>query len=253
MSFTKPLNPHESQGLWVSISPYVVPPMAASAAIVLPFRDLMAKSAFQLGYQGPYLRVNNVLTYITFEKGLKEGFKAAPTVGAIVGTQMIVQSIVEKKLLGESGEINLSTTLISSAIVGAISAPVLAVFNGQTMGWTIRESLRKFSCKQGMAIAVQETAFVGGISVADHLAAIMKRTFGDNKAVDYAAAFVAGASGSLIGHPANTALTRWQNGKIVEGGSQLMWGSLRKARAIGIFSLCYKLGKDTLVEKNVNG
>lgn len=237
MSFTKPLDWHSPKGVWVAIAPIVVPPVAASGAIILPFRDLVAKSAQQLGSPVP------CLSLVT---SIKQGMKAAPTVGAIVGSQMVVQNVVEKYLLGESGTKSLSSTLASSAIVGAISAPVLAVFNGQTMGWTIRESLKKFTAKQGMAIAIQETAFVGGLSAADQLTGVMRQSFGDSKAVDYVAAFIAGASGSLAGHPANTALTRWQNGKIVESIPQLMWGSIRKARAIGIFSVCYKLGKESL-------
>lgn len=225
------------KGVWLTVGPYVVPPIAASAAIVPVFRDMIAKSALQKGQPVPSM---------TILMSVKEGIKAAPIVGAIVGTQMIVQNFVEKALSKESNEGSLSSALVSSAVVGATSAPVLAVFNGQTMGWTIRESLRKFSARQGMTIAIQETAFVGGLSVADRLAVAMRKTFGHNKAVDYTAAFVAGAAGSLAGHPANTALTRWQSGMTVDSVSQLMWGSARKARAVGAFSVIYKLGKEVL-------
>jgi hypothetical protein len=219
---------------------YLAPPIAASAAIVPVFRDMMVKSAQQKGERAPS---------ITFMTGLKEGIKAAPTVGTIVGTQMALQKVVEKALNANSEEKKLSSTLASSAIVGTLSAPVLAVFNGQTMGWGIRESLRKFSLRQGIAIAAQEAAFVGGLSAADQLAAAMKKRCGDNAAVDYTAAFMAGAAGSLAGHPANTALTRWQNGMNVDHLRQLMWGSLRKARAIGVFSVIYKLAKEKLNPK----
>ncbi len=225
------------KGVWSSITPYVVPPIAASVAIVPVFRDMVAKSAQQKG---------QFVSDMTFMASMKGGVKAAPTVGAIVGTQMIVQSVVEKALSGRSDMGGLLSTLTSSAVVGVVSAPVLAVFNGQTMGWTVRESLRRFTAKQGGVIAVQETAFVGGLSVADRLAAVMRKTFGDNKAVDYAAAFVAGAAGSLAGHPANTALTRWQSSMTVDSVSQLMLGSIRKMRAMGVFAVVYKLGKEVL-------
>lgn len=224
-------------GFWASITPYVVPPVAASIAIVPVFRDMVAKSAMQKGQPIPC---------VPFSASLKAGIKAAPTVGAIVGTQMIIQSLLEKTLAEDSKATNLSSTLASSAIVGAISAPVLAVFNGQTMGWSMRESLRKFSPRQGLAIATQETAFVGGLSVSDKLAIVMRRNFGDYKAIDYTAAFIAGSVGSLAGHPANTALTRWQSGMPLNSFSQSMWGATRKARAIGCFSIVYKLGKDLL-------
>jgi hypothetical protein len=198
---------------------------------------MVAKSAQQKGQSVPAMN---------FMASVRGGVKAAPTVGAIVGTQMVLQSLIEKALAGQSNAGSLSSTLASSAVVGTASAPVLAVFNGQTMGWTVRESLQKFSVKQGLAIALQETAFVGGLSVADRLAAAMRKRFGNNKAVDYTAAFVAGAAGSLAGHPANTALTRWQSGMTVDNARQLMWGSVRKARAVGGFSVLYKLGKEAL-------
>ena len=230
-------NQQPSPGIWPSLAPYVTPPVAASAAIIPVFRDMVAKSSLQRGHQAPSL---------TLMEGWKGGMKAAPTVGAIVGAQMVFQNFVEKTLIGDSNAETLSSALASSAIVGTASAPVLAIFNGQTMGWTVRESLRKFSARQGIAIAVQETAFVGGLSIADKLSIEMKRKFGNNKAVDYTAAFVAGAAGSLAGHPANTALTRWQSGMRVDSLHQLMWGSIRKARAVGGFAAFYKFGKEAL-------
>ncbi len=220
---------------WSALSPYLVPPLAASAAIVPVFRDMVAKSAQQKGVPVPQM---------TLVAGLKEGFKAAPTVGVIVGTQMVIQRAVERALVGDSNKGSLSSAFASSAIVGTLSAPVLAVFNGQTMGWSVRDSLRKFSAKQGLAIAVQESAFVGGLSAADRLAVVMREQFGQSNVVDYSAAFTAGALGSLVGHPANTALTRWQSGMTVESFRQSMWGSARKARAVGCFSVLYKLVKE---------
>jgi hypothetical protein len=65
----------------------------------------------------------------------------------------------------------------------------------------------------------------------------MKNEFGDNQAVSYTAAFTAGSIGSLSGHPANTALTRWQNNLSIEHPRQLLWGSARKTWAIGLFAV----------------
>jgi len=226
-----------SRGFWPLLAPYVVPPLAASAAIVPVFRDMVAKSAQQQGL--PVLRMSML-------EGLREGFRASPTVGIIVGTQMVFQSFCERAMAREPGQAGLPSMLASSAVVGAASAPVLAVFNGQTMGWGVRESLRRFSARQALAITVQETAFVFGLSAADRLAAVMKGRFGDNSVVEYTAAFTAGALGSLAGHPANTALTRWQKGMTVDNWRQSMLGAARKARAVGGFSVVYKLGKETL-------
>ncbi|MBS0620064.1 MAG: hypothetical protein JSS61_01210 [Verrucomicrobia bacterium] len=235
MSTSATQSPQSFPGLWSTLAPYAAPPLAASAAIVPVFRDLIAKSARQTGQPVPH---------ISLMEGLKGGFRAAPTVGVIVGTQMVLQNVVEKILTEDTT--SLSSMLASSALVGTASAPVLAVFNGQTMGWSIMQSLRNFSMKQGLAIAIQETAFVGGLSASDRLANAMKSRFGESKAIEYASAFTAGALGSLAGHPANTALTRWQSGLTVDTFRQSMWGAMRKARAIGCFSVAYKLGKEML-------
>lgn len=223
------------KNLWADAAPYLELPLSASIATVPMFFGMVAKSALQKGLPIPSA---------TLIEKTKMGIKAAPTVGAIVGLQMVVQGAVEKRLFGESK--SLSSTLASSAIVGAASAPFLAVFNGQTMGWGLLESLRNFSAKQGVAIALQETAFVGGLSVADSLAGPMREKFGDHKAIDYTAAFISGSLGSLAGHPANTALTRWQSGMKIDSVGQLMWGSMRKARAVGLFSIVYKCSKEFL-------
>lgn len=223
---------------WPSlISNYITPPIAASVAIVPCFRDMMVKSALQKGFTTPNISILH---------GIKEGIKAAPTVGAIVGTQMIFQKFVEKALFEETQKGSLQSTFASSAVVGFASAPLLAIFNGQTMGWSIRDTIQKFTLKQASAISIQETAFVAGICASDQLSQVMKLQFGDNKIVEYTAAFSSGALGSLAGHPANTALTRWQSGLKVNSMRQLMWGSSRKAYAVGIFSIGYKFGKENL-------
>lgn len=222
---------------WPLFMPYVAPVFAASVAIVPAFRDLIWKSELQKG---------ELISRVTFWEGMKKGYKKSPTVAVLVGTQMVLQNGVEKVFAGEEDQTSLSSMLASSAVVGAASSPLVAIFNGQTMGWSVRESLRKFSGKQGFAVIMQETSFVGGLSAADRLGNVMKSYFGDNKAVEYTAAFLSGALGSLAGHPANTALTRWQIGMTVDFPGQLMWGAARKARAIGTFAVVYKWGTEAL-------
>lgn len=226
-----------NKSYWPTVASFAIPPVAASGAIVPVFRDLIIKSAQQRG---------EAIPSITISEGLKKGLRSAPTVGVIVGTQMVIQQQVEKVLMGDSKSSSFSSSLLSSAIVGAASAPVLAVFNGQTMGKSMWESIRNFTPRQGGAIAAQETAFVAGISAADKLSTKMKQKLGDNKFVDYAAAFFAGAAGSIAGHPANTALTRGQSGMKLESFGQSLWGVARKARAVGCFSVLYKFAKENL-------
>lgn len=239
-SSTSPTDSHEQSNTkgWQAFLPYAVPPFAASVAIVGAFRGMVIKSARQLGQPDPR---------ISFYEGLRQGLiKGAPTVGFIVGSQMIFQKIVENKLKEMKSIEGLKLMLLSSAIVGMVSAPPLAVYNGHTLGWGIQKSLRKFTVKQGGVITLQETAFVAGLSAADQLAVLMNRYFGESKAVDYTAAYLAGVFGSLAGHPANTALTRWQKELPIESARQLMWGAARKARAVGLFSVVFKLTKETL-------
>lgn len=219
------------------ITPYIAPPLAASAAMVGAFRYMVEKSALQQGF---------VLPGITDMQGWAGGLKAAPTVGLIVGAQMAIQKVVERALNNGQSSQELSMKLASSGIVGMASTPFLAIFNGQTMGWTISQTLKKLNLKQTAAISIQEAAFVGGLSVADQLAFRMKRWLGDDRIVDYIAAYFAGVCGGLAGHPANTALTRWQNGLKIDHASQLMWGAARRARGVGLFSVLYKLGTDIL-------
>ncbi len=238
------------QGVWPTIAPYVVPPIAASAAIVPAFYDMVAKSAIQKGLPPPNMTVHAVL------QGVKWGFGAAPTVGAMVGTQMVLQGKVEQALektfpglfAEDSNQAKVSLKLASSAIVGALSSPFLAVYNGKTMlpPWKVSESLSKFTPKQAGAITLQETGFVAGLAAADLVAEPMKQVLGDNKAVESLAAGTSGALGSLAGHAGNTALTRWQNGMSIDSLRQLSWGSLRKARATAVFAIVYKFGKEAL-------
>jgi hypothetical protein len=249
---TSPSSSNSSQprGVWPSLAPYLVPPVAASVAIVPAFYDMVAKSAMQKGLPAPSMTLQTLL------QGIKGGVGTAPTVGAMVGAQMVFQGRVEQafvktfpKLFAEdSNKAKASLTLASSAVVGGLSSPFLAVYNGKTMmpAWSVRESLSKFSLKQAGSITLQETGFVAGLAAADLVSVPMRQMFGDNKAVEYSAAALAGILGSLAGHAGNTALTRWQNGMTVDSFKQLSWGSLRKARGNAVFAVVYKLVKEVL-------
>lgn len=243
-------NSSPSRGVWPTLAPYVVPPVAASVATVPAFYDMIAKSAMQKGLPTPRMTSTNLL------QGIKGGFEAAPTVGVMVGTQMLLQGRIEQALVKtfpnlfteDSNKAKASLTLSSSVLVAGLSSPFLSVYNGKTMmpPWSARESWSRFSLKQAGAITLQETGFVAGLAAADLVSLPMKQELGDNKAVEYLAAAIAGVLGSLAGHAGNTALTRWQNGMTVDNFRQLSWGSLRKARGNAIFALVYKLGKEAL-------
>lgn len=114
------------------------------------------------------------------------------------------------------------------------------------MGWSTMESLKRFSPWQAALITMRETAFVGGLGAAEEVAVLMRHRLGNHKAVDYAAAYVAGYTASMAGYPADTLLTLFQCKMPLKHYRQLIWGACRKARATGWFSLVYKLGKDVL-------
>ena len=94
-----------------------------------------------------------------------------------------------------------------------------------------------------MAITVQEACFVLGVKGAGPVGEVMQEVFGKNAAVTYTAAFLSGGAGSLAGHFANTALTRWQAGLTVSPG-QLMWGAKHKTWGVAWFALFYKLNSE---------
>lgn len=225
--------------LWSS---WIVPPVAAGAAIVPTYYGFAVKTAQQLQKPIPTMSALEVLM---------GGLRLAPTVAGLVGTQMVLQNASERKikrLFGnpEDKAATLVETAASSLLVGAMSAPGIAIFNGQAAKQSPLTSLRNLTVKQAGAISAQETAFVMGMSAGGHVYAFAKKHFGDNEAMKYGSSFITGALGSLCGHPANTALTLWQNGLKVENIFQLARGGPAKAIATGVFSMGFQLAKEHL-------
>ncbi|HRD55035.1 MAG TPA: hypothetical protein PLC42_01420 [Parachlamydiaceae bacterium] len=233
---------------WQKAAPAAVPIMAASVAIIPFFYGFALKSARQLNDP-----VHHPIPKFDREM-IKSGFKASPTIGMIVGTQLIAQDRVEKiamKCMGTKDPKDVKVMFISAAIVGLISAPALAVFNGQTIkGRTPMECLRSLSVKQASAIVTRETSFLLAIRISGPLSEMMKNRTENNKIAQYASMFFTGAIGSLVGHPADTALTLWQKNKKISGVSSLMRGSIAKAIALGGFSVVYNVISETLKPKN---
>ena len=217
-----------------TIRSYIIPPAAASLAIIPVYYGFVAKSAKQLGNPIPRFNLNNTVV---------GGFKAAPTIGAIVGTQMIAQRFIEQSLERYA---NVTTEpsfvkMFAAAVGGGIlSAPALAILNGQTMGQGVIESLSKLTLKQTSLIVIRESSFLFSIRISDPVGLLMRERLGDNATVDYASAFISGAIGSVIGHPADTLLTLAQKGIKVQSWRHMMQGAMIKAVAVGGFSLGYK-------------
>lgn len=231
-------------GVWSTIAPYIAPPLAASIAIIPVFYGFVAKSAQQLGKPIPTL---------TIKEAIKGGFKAAPSIGVTVGTQMIAQNTFEKALMmfsGNESKPNFASMLFSAMMVGVISAPPLAVFNGQTMGKTVMSSIKNLSAKQVTAIVTRETSFLFSLRISEPVSEAMKQISGDNKGTEIGSAFISGAIGSTIGHPADTAFTLWQKEMEVVNFRQLFRGAPVKAVTVGCFAIIYKIAKEAIESRS---
>lgn len=221
-------------------SPYVKQAFAASLAIVVPYKDLVAKS---------YLQKEKSIPKMTKVEWLKGGVKLAPITGFIVGGQLWGTQWLDKKwvklgFVKDPKQFSCLTTLCTPAIVGFVTSPFLAIFNGYTNNFRAVATLKQLPSRAGlkmcMALALQETAFVAGIKAGEQM-----ERLGKSPGIAYAATYATGAIGSLAGHAFNTAVTRWQDDMIVSP-HQLMLGAVRKARAIGLFAVLLKYGKEKL-------
>lgn len=213
------------QNRWKSYAPYAIPPFAAGVAIVPVFYGLMAKSELQLG--NPFPRM-------VPKQFLKSGFEAAP----VLGTQVLVQMVIEEQIAKRS-QPGFSTMLVSSIAVGALSTPLLAVLNGYTMEKSILDSLKGLTFKQTGAIVMRETSFLFSIRVSGTVSRAMKEVGGDHPLIEHGSAFVTGMIGSVFGHPADTALTLWQKNRAF-AISQSMRGAAPRALACGGFTVIYR-------------
>ncbi|SCA62641.1 hypothetical protein SCG7086_AC_00060 [Chlamydiales bacterium SCGC AG-110-P3] len=232
MFFSTPSRPEDSSLIdrWKSVAPYAAPPIAAATAIIPAMPGYITKTALQLE-QAPKLSLTGCL---------RTAFKAAPTIGVIVGTQMIAQPCVERRFQNnETGHTpEWAVLAASSTVVGAASAPMFAVFNGQTMGWSPLKSLRKLCIKQAAYISCKEVLFVGGIQARGRVREAISPVTKTNRVADAAAGFIGGAIGTGLGHPADTALTRTQAGlptRLVH-----LWrGCVPRFIAGGVFGACF--------------
>lgn len=225
-----------AQGLWSTAASYLYPPVAAGVAIVPTYYGFVAKNALQLGR--PIPQMNAEL--------FKGALKAAPALSVAVGAQMGAQKIVERMFVdkpedsAESSHNSVKMMLLSSTLVGGLSAYPLAVFNNQVGGKSFKESIKSPSAKVLVAMAGREACFLSSLRVSGPVSEVMKSAFDDNEVVEQGAIFATGAVGSLVGHPADTAATLWQNGMKVANFRQLAKGSATKAFAVGAFSVAYK-------------
>ncbi len=175
-------------------------------------------------------------------QAFRAGAATAPNMGAIIATQLIAKRGVEKLFSKqEEGKASFSSMFLSAAIVGAISAPPLAIFNGQTMGRSAWQSVQGLQLRQIGAIVLRETSFLFALGISSPICAWMQQAAGDKdrKWIELPVAFVTGVTSGVVSHPADTALTLWQRKMKIESARQLMQGGFTRAIALGGFFVCY--------------
>lgn len=212
-------------------SKYVIPPVAAGAAIIPVFYGFKAKIAWQLG---------NPLPSVNMLQLLKGGLGAAP----VISTQVLLQLVVEEQI-AKVGNQGFPTMLASALTVGSLSVPLLTILNGQAQDRSWSESLRRLSFKQAGALVARETSFLFSVRVSRPISNAMKEMGGDHPLIEHGSAFVTGVIGSLFGHPPDTAFTLWQNGRKFTL-SQSMRGVAPRALACGSFTMIYSFINRTL-------
>jgi len=218
-------------------APFIIAPVAASISIVPVFYGYMAKTAKQLGkpcpsVSSPEFRINLV--------------KAIPTFGAVVGVQLAAHTIVQN-ILFSNKEASLSSLMTSSMIVGAVAAPPLALFNGQSANLNVKKSIQGLSVIKVLTLAARQTSFLMGMTVGDHLSRRVKLAAGDSRVAHLSCVFFSGALGSILGHPADTLVTLWQNGQKVNKFSDVWRGGLYRSMAVGSYAVIYNVLYEYLI------
>lgn len=218
---------------------YALPPLSLGLSIIPTFYGYGLKTAQQLGQ--PF-----TMTYL---QACKAGMKASPILGGNVGAQLITQNAVEKFFSIEENNptpLDYSKMFASSFIVAGASSPFLAIFNGRTLGWTVGESLRRFTIHQAGTIVARETFFLGSLRISEPVSLFVQERFGEHQFIGISASFATGAFGSLLGHPTDTLLTLWQKNIKPRNFSHLMQGSIARTSAGGTLFVLYNYVRQSL-------
>lgn len=209
---------------WSDYAPYLMPPVAAGAAIVPPFYGLVVKSAQQLKKPVPQMSARAVFW---------EGCKAAPLLSAQVGVQLGLENGF-KRAFGKK-ESNFAFMVASAVLIAVVSAPLLAAFNGRTMGLSWTESITR---RVVVGISARDCSFLISLRISEPVTKTLKQYGGDNTFVECASEFLSGAIGAVVNHPVDTAVTRWQK-KLEFVPREMMRGVVARAGSIGGFTLLY--------------
>jgi len=132
-------------------------------------------------------------------------------------------------------------------IVGTAAAPPLAVFNGQSGNLKMMRSIGGLNATKVAMIAARQTSLLMGLTLGENCSVFVKRVAGDSRIVNLSCVFFSGAAGSLLGHPADTFVTLWQNGRNLEKLSDIWRGGLYRCMAIGSYAVIYRILYDGMI------
>lgn len=223
---------------WEKVFPFVKP-FTAGMAIAPSYKDLVKKSFEQM---------EKTMPRMTCLGGLKEGLvKGMPLVTVTVGLQLVANDWVKSQLMkwqkDQQEKPNLSTSFFSAMAVGGVVAYPLTVLNSLTSGESWKKSLKFPSGKVFGAMVGRETSFLLSEAIAEFVNKPIKMVGGDNLVTKYTSTFVGGVIGSIVGHGADTAVTRWRKGQDVIF-KHLTLGMRARAMGIGKFYVFYTLLND---------
>ena len=152
--------------MWTNASPYLASPVAAGIAIIPVYYGFVAKAALQA--EKPVPRISLKLVW--------DGCKAAPTIGTIVGTQLLASSGLERTFTTDKTSV--AAVCPSTTITALASVPAFLIFQGQTLGQSPREtwnSLRfnTLFFKQTGALVARESSFLLAVKIGNFAAEFM--------------------------------------------------------------------------------
>lgn len=218
----------------------VISPVSASFAILPSFYWFARKAAIQSSSPIPLFNFQNTIV---------GGLKTVPVISSTVGLQLILQELIEGKISQTTAFNNWQSSLLASSIVGFLTAIPLGVFQGQTLGITIKHSFKLAANPKSIClIGLRESGFIAAVQASAPLAKLLNSE-GDNLALQNLTYFTTSAGASYLTQPLDSLATRTFKSSSVS--KSLYSGAASRAVASGIFNVAYQAAKN-LISKQIN-
>lgn len=218
----------------------IAAPFSAGLAIVPSFYWFARKAAIQSGSNLPLFN---------FENSVLGGIKTIPTIASTVGLQLILQESIQTKINESNLYNSWQSSFLASSIVGFLTAIPLGIFQGQTLGFSIKTSLKTAAMPKSVClIGLRESGFIAGVQASAPLAKLINPN-NDNMVLQNLTYFASSAGASILTQPLDSLAT--QNFKPCSVPKSLYSGSVSRAIASGIFNVAYQAAKN-LISKQIN-